>query len=166
MEAQTKGGMHMHTQAIRRGASPVGAVARGVLLAALFTAAAVIAFALVLSFARLSDGVIRAVNQVIKLVAIYLGVRAAVGTGDGQAAAARHAGGADLHGRGRDALRRADCPASIALCLRRRYPHGRGRRRINRHASRAKALNRASYDLFARICARFVGCVIRAYCAA
>ena len=28
----------MHTQAIRRGASPVGAVARGVLLAALFTA--------------------------------------------------------------------------------------------------------------------------------
>ena len=59
----------MHTQAIRRGASPVGAVARGVLLAALFTAAAVIVFALVLSFARLSDGVIRAVNQVIKLVA-------------------------------------------------------------------------------------------------
>ena len=58
----------MHTQAIRRGASPVGAVARGVLLAALFTAAAVIVFALVLSFARLSDGVIRAVNQVIKLL--------------------------------------------------------------------------------------------------
>lgn len=83
MEAQTKGGMHMHTQAIRRGASPVGAVARGVLLAALFTAA-VIVFALVLSFARLSDGVIRAVNQVIKLVAIYLGVRAAVGTGTGR----------------------------------------------------------------------------------
>ena len=54
------------------------------LLAALFTAAAVIAFALVLSFARLSDGVIRAVNQVIKLVAIYLGVRAAVGTGTGR----------------------------------------------------------------------------------
>ena len=74
----------MHTQAIRRGASPVGAVARGVLLAALFTAAAVIVFALVLSFARLSDGVIRAVNQVIKLVAIYLGVRAAVGTGTGR----------------------------------------------------------------------------------
>ena len=163
MEAQTKGGMHMHTQAIRRGASPVGAVARGVLLAALFTAAAVIVFALVLSFARLSDGVIRAVNQVIKLVAIYLGVRAAVGTGTGSPLLA---GGADLHGRGRDALRRADCPASIGLCLRRRYPHGRGRRRINRHASRAKALNRASYDLFARICARFVGCVIRAYCAA
>lgn len=84
MEAQTKGGMHMHTQAIRRGASPVGAVARGVLLAALFTAAAVIVFALVLSFARLSDGVIRAVNQVIKLFAIYLGVRAAVGTGTGR----------------------------------------------------------------------------------
>ena len=54
------------------------------LLAALFTAAAVIVFALVLSFARLSDGVIRAVNQVIKLVAIYLGVRAAVGTGTGR----------------------------------------------------------------------------------
>mgnify|MGYP001134720383 CR=1 FL=1 len=74
----------MHTQAIRRGASPAGAVIRGVLIAALFTAAAVIIFALVLSFARLGDGVIRAVNQVIKLAAIYLGVRAAVGTGTGR----------------------------------------------------------------------------------
>ena len=74
----------MHTQAIRRGASPVGAVARGVLLAALFTAAAVIVFALVLSFARLRDGVIRAVTQVITLVALYLGVRPAVGTGPGR----------------------------------------------------------------------------------
>lgn len=141
-------------------------MARGVLLAALFTAAAVIVFALVLSFARLSDGVIRAVNQVIKLVAIYLGVRAAVGTGTGRPLLRRMLVGLIYMAVGVMLYAVLTAPASIALCLRRRYPHGRGRGRINRHASRAKTLNRASYDLFARICAMFVGCVIRAYCAA
>ena len=66
------------------GGKTLSGVMAVLLLAALFTAAAVIVFALVLSFARLSDGVIRAVNQVIKLVAIYLGVCAAVGTGTGR----------------------------------------------------------------------------------
>lgn len=71
--------MHVHMTTRRAGLGRD--VARGLLISVLFTAAMVLVFALVLSFAKLSDGAIRAVNQAIKLLSVYLGVRAAVHTG-------------------------------------------------------------------------------------
>ena len=58
----------------KRGIGRQGAFWKGLLAAIGFTLAAVIVFALVLSFADVSDGVIRVVNQVIKVAAIFIGV--------------------------------------------------------------------------------------------
>lgn len=75
----------MAQQAIRRVKRTAGnqtAFWRGLLLSVAFTAAAVIVFALILSFVDMSDGVIRVVNQVIKAAAIFLGVRTIVPRGN------------------------------------------------------------------------------------
>ena len=56
-------------------------IARGVLLGVALTAALVAVFALLISLFPLSDGVIRAVNQLIKLAAIVVGARSAVPSG-------------------------------------------------------------------------------------
>ena len=58
----------------RRGIGKKGAFWKGLLAAIGFTLAAVLVFALVLSFTDMSDGVIRVVNQVIKVAAILAGV--------------------------------------------------------------------------------------------
>lgn len=55
---------------------------RGVLIAVAATLAAVAAFAVVIGLTEVSDGVIRIVNQLIKLGAIFLGVWTAVPRGD------------------------------------------------------------------------------------
>ena len=54
---------------------------RGVLVSILATAAAVIIFAVIIGLTDVSDGVIRIVNQLIKIGAIFLGVRAIVPRG-------------------------------------------------------------------------------------
>ena len=59
-------------------------LARGVLVSSLVSLAMMAALAMCVVYMRLTDGTIQAVNQVIKLAAIYLGVRAAVGTGTGR----------------------------------------------------------------------------------
>lgn len=56
-------------------------IVRGVLLGVALTAVLVALFALLISLFPLSDGVIRAVNQLIKLAAIVVGARSAVGAG-------------------------------------------------------------------------------------
>ena len=56
-------------------------IARGVLLGVALTAALVAVFALLISLFPLSDGLIRAVNQLIKLAAIVVGARSAVSRG-------------------------------------------------------------------------------------
>ncbi len=53
----------------------------GVVMAILFTAAAVCVFALLIAWLNPSDGVIRVVNQLIKLAAIFIGVSRAVQKG-------------------------------------------------------------------------------------
>lgn len=63
--------VYKHT---RRGIGKKGAFWKGLLAAIGFTLAAVLVFALVLSFTDMSDGVIRVVNQVIKVAAILAGV--------------------------------------------------------------------------------------------
>ena len=63
--------VYKHT---RRGIGKKGAFWKGLLAAIGFTLAAVLVFALVLSFLDMSDGVIRVVNQVIKVAAILAGV--------------------------------------------------------------------------------------------
>jgi len=70
---------------LRRGAGKKNPLFRGILISVGFTVAAVIIFALIISFASVPDGVIRIVNQLIKIAAIFLGVRAATGRGDGDA---------------------------------------------------------------------------------
>ena len=67
----------MAQQAVRRIKRTGGkktALWRGLLLAVAITAAAVIVFALIISFVDMSDGVIRIVNQLIKAGAIFAGV--------------------------------------------------------------------------------------------
>ena len=54
---------------------------KGVLLAVAVTLALVAVFALVISLVSVPDGAVRGVNQGIKLLAIILGVRAAVARG-------------------------------------------------------------------------------------
>ena len=63
--------VYKHT---RRGIGKKGTFWKGLLAAIGFTLAAVLVFALVLSFSDMSDGVIRVVNQVIKVAAILAGV--------------------------------------------------------------------------------------------
>ena len=58
---------------------------RGVLVSVAFTLAAVAVFAVLIGFTAIGDGVIRIVNQLIKLGAIFLGVRSAVEKGDANA---------------------------------------------------------------------------------
>ena len=54
---------------------------RGVLGAVGVTVACILLFALMMQWLKPSDGVIRVVNQLIKLASIFVGVRLAVGTG-------------------------------------------------------------------------------------
>ena len=54
---------------------------RGVLGAVGVTLACILLFAFMMQWLKPSDGVIRVVNQLIKLAAIFVGVRLAVGTG-------------------------------------------------------------------------------------
>lgn len=71
----------MSTAVTRRRNATGLQVLRGVAIAIACTAILVAAFALVISIFNLSDGVIRAVNQGIKLLAILLGVRFAAPQG-------------------------------------------------------------------------------------
>ncbi len=54
---------------------------RGLLVAVGLTVIAVIVFALIIGFTGMGDGPIHIVNQLIKLLAIFMGVRAAVPRG-------------------------------------------------------------------------------------
>ncbi len=67
---------------IRRAAGRSNAWWKGVLVAVAVTAAAVIVFALIIGLTDVPDGVIRIVNQLIKIAAIFVGVRAVVPRGD------------------------------------------------------------------------------------
>lgn len=74
----------MAQQAVRRFKRTMGKSAglwRGVLVAVAVTVVAVILFALVIGMTDLGDGVIRVVNQIIKVAAIFFGVRAIVPRG-------------------------------------------------------------------------------------
>lgn len=78
----------MAQQAIRkmkRKQEKSGGILRGVLTAVGVTLAAVVVFAVVIGLTELSDPVIRILNQVIKVGAIFLGVRAGVEKGSDQA---------------------------------------------------------------------------------
>ena len=66
---------------LRRGAGRKNPFFRGILISVGFTVAAVIVFAVIIGLADVPDGVIRIVNQVIKIAAIFLGVRAIVTRG-------------------------------------------------------------------------------------
>ncbi len=67
---------------IRRGAGKPAALWRGLAVSVLATAAAVIVFALIISFVDMGDGVIRVVNQLIKAASVFLGVSVIVPRGD------------------------------------------------------------------------------------
>ena len=67
---------------IRRGAGKSTALWQGLVISVLATAAAVIVFALIISFVDMGDGVIRVVNQLIKAAAVFLGVKMIVPRGD------------------------------------------------------------------------------------
>lgn len=58
---------------------------KGLAAAVGFTLIAVVVFALIIGFTHLSDGVIRIVNQLIKVAAIFVGVWAAVPRGSERA---------------------------------------------------------------------------------
>lgn len=60
-------------------------VVRGVLLAVALTAGLVAVFALLISLFTFSDSAVRAVNQLIKLLAIFFGARSAVRPGSHRA---------------------------------------------------------------------------------
>ena len=71
------------TQSVRRMRGGKGAAfGRGLALAVGATAAAVLLFAVIIGFTDPGDGVIRVINQLIKLGAIFLGVRSMVKRGD------------------------------------------------------------------------------------
>lgn len=75
----------MTQQAVRRVRRASGkrmALWRGLFLSIAATAAAVVLFAVVISFVDIPDGLIRIVNQVIKIGAIFLGVYTVVPRGD------------------------------------------------------------------------------------
>ena len=67
---------------IRRSAGKPAAFWRGLAVSVLATAAAVIVFALIISFVDMGDGVIRVVNQLIKAASVFLGVSVIVPRGD------------------------------------------------------------------------------------
>ena len=67
---------------VRRVSSKNTAIWRGLLLSVAATAAAVVVFALIISFLDVQDGLIRVINQLIKIGAIFLGVYTAVPRGD------------------------------------------------------------------------------------
>ncbi len=69
-----------HTATRRRDGAAL-AILKGVLLAVAATAVMAALFALLISLFNFSDDLIRAVNQLIKLLAVALGVRAAVPAG-------------------------------------------------------------------------------------
>lgn len=74
----------MAQQAVRRARRASGrnqSLGRGVCIAVAATAAAVVLFALVIGLTNPTDGVIRIVNQLIKLLAIFIGVKAIVPPG-------------------------------------------------------------------------------------
>ncbi len=66
---------------VRRASSQENPLWRGILVSVAATAAAVILFAVIIGLTDVSDGVIRIVNQLIKIGAIFLGVRAIVPRG-------------------------------------------------------------------------------------
>ena len=68
-----------------RGKNALGAVLRGVLVAASLTVIAIILFALVLNWWDASDRAITAINQVVKFAAILAGVTTALSGGEGGA---------------------------------------------------------------------------------
>ena len=75
----------MTQQAVRRMRRVSGkstALWRGFLLSIAATAAAVVVFALIISFLDIQDGWIRVINQLIKVGAIFLGVYTIVPRGD------------------------------------------------------------------------------------
>ena len=75
----------MAQQAVRRIRRSTGkhtAFWRGLAVSVLATAAAVIVFALIISFVDMSDGVIQIVNQLIKAAAVFLGVKTIGPRGD------------------------------------------------------------------------------------
>ncbi len=75
------------TASIRRGAKTqsqlgsVVALARGLLASVAVTILGVVVFALLIKWLALSDTVISVLNQALKLLAIFIGVRACVGRG-------------------------------------------------------------------------------------
>ena len=64
-----------------RGSNALGAVLRGVLVAASLTVIAIAVFALVLNWWDASDRAITAINQVVKFVSILAGVTSALSSG-------------------------------------------------------------------------------------
>lgn len=75
----------MSQQAVRRIKRAAGkntALWRGVLLSIAATLAAVVLFSVAIGLWDIPDGVIRVINQVIKVGAIFLGVQAVVPRGD------------------------------------------------------------------------------------
>lgn len=75
----------MAQQAIRRARRTTGKKYtwwKGVLVAVAATAGMVAVFALLIGLTDISDGIIRLVNQLIKIAAIFFGVRASVPRGD------------------------------------------------------------------------------------
>lgn len=75
----------MRTWVNRRAGGMGWDILRGVLIAVAATAALVVIFALIISLFQVSDGVIRTVNQLIKLAAIAAGVCFAVRRGGDRA---------------------------------------------------------------------------------
>lgn len=76
----------MTQRAVRRAKRVSGtgtAILRGLALSIAATAAAVVLFAVTISFVDIQDGLIRIINQVIKVGAIFLGVYTIVPRGDG-----------------------------------------------------------------------------------
>lgn len=85
-----KGVLRMNHAMTRRLNGAWAGILKGVFLAIAATAALVAVFALIISLAAIPDNAVRAVNQGIKLLAIVLGVCAAVARG-GENGAARGA---------------------------------------------------------------------------
>ena len=67
---------------VKRAAGKNASLWRGVLLSIAATLAAVVLFSVAIGLWDIPDGVIRIINQVIKVGAIFLGVQAAVPRGD------------------------------------------------------------------------------------
>lgn len=67
---------------IRRSKGKGNPLIRGLLISVGFTIATVIVFALIIGMTDISDGLIRVINQGIKIAAIFLGVRFLVQPGD------------------------------------------------------------------------------------